>query len=69
MEDVLAVREQFIAENYDELYHDVVTLCKKHHTELHDLFGKAPAIGSAKAQGKWVEVKRKKWLEKASQTT
>jgi len=66
-DDIMEHRERFIAENHDQLYIDVVTLCKTHHAELHQLFGKAPAIGSGKAQAKWVEVKRKKWLEKASQ--
>lgn len=65
-EDVLEVREQFILQHYDELYHDVVTLCKQHHSDLHQLFGKAPAIGSAKAQAKWIEVQRRRWLEKHS---
>lgn len=63
-EDVLAVRDRFISEHHDQLYHDVVTLCKTDHAALHQMFGKAPAIGSAKAQAKWIEVKRRKWLEK-----
>lgn len=69
MEDVLAVRARFIEENHDQLYFDVVTLCKTHHQNLHELFGKAPALGTAKAQRKWVEVRRSKWLEKVSQIT
>lgn len=69
VEDVLAVRDQFIAQHYDELYHDVVTLCKTHHQELHQVFGKAPAPGLAKAQDKWVALKRRKWLNKESLKT
>ena len=65
-EDVLAVRDQFIEEHHDELYNDVFTLCKTHHMSLHQLFGKSPAIGSEKAQSRWVEIQRKKWLEKHS---
>lgn len=66
VEDVLAIRDQFIAQHHDELYNDVVTLCKGHHQELHQNFGKAPAPGLAKAQDKWVALKRRKWLEKLS---
>ena len=66
VEDVLEHRVTFITEHHDELYCDVVVLCKTHHSDLHKLFGKAPVIGSAKAQNKWVEIRRKKWLEKVS---
>lgn len=66
VEEVMEHRDYFIAQYQDELYVQVVTLCKPHHQELHSFFGKAPAIGSAKAQAKWIEMKRKKWLEKAS---
>lgn len=64
VDDVMHHRDYFINEHHDQLYHDVVTLCKEHHAGLHQMFGKAPAIGSAKAQAKWIEVKRRKWLEK-----
>ena len=64
-EDVLAVRDRFIEEHQKELYEDVATLCKKHHMELHSLFGKAPIFTSAKAQAKWVNRK----YELVSKTT
>jgi hypothetical protein len=66
VDDVMEHREHFIAQHYDQLYHEVVTLCKPHHADLHVMFGKAPAIGSSKAQARWIEIKRKKWLEKQS---
>lgn len=65
-EDVETHRDQFILQHYDELYIDVVTLCKTHHMSLHQLFGKSPSIGSEKAQSRWVEIQRKRWLEKQS---
>jgi len=64
-EDVLAIRDRFIEEHHKELYEDVVTLCKKHHMELHSLFGKAPVFTSAAAQAKWVRRKH----ELVSKTT
>lgn len=64
-EDVLAVRDRFIEEHQKELYEDVATLCKKHHMELHSLFGKAPVFTSAIAQAKWVKKKH----ELVSKTT
>lgn len=64
-EDILAVRDRFIEEHNKELYEDVTTLCKKHHMELHSLFGKAPVFTSAIAQAKWVKRKH----ELVSKTT
>jgi hypothetical protein len=56
VEEIMQVREEFIAQHQKELYEDVVTLCKKHHEGLHAVFGKAPVITSAVAQRKWVNV-------------
>ena len=64
-EDILAVRDRFIEEHNKELYEDVTTLCKKHHMELHSLFGKAPVFTSAMTQAKWVKRKH----ELVSKTT
>ena len=64
-EDILVVRDRFIEEHNKELYEDVTTLCKKHHMELHSLFGKAPVFTSAMAQAKWVKRKH----ELVSKTT
>ena len=66
VEEVMEHREYFIAQHHDELYLSVFTLCKTHHMSLHQLFGKSPSIGSEKAQSRWVEIQRKKWLEKHS---
>ena len=63
-EDILNVRDEFIADHHKELYEDVVTLCKTHHERLHSYFGKAPVVSSAKGQRKWVDVHRGKLLGK-----
>lgn len=60
-EDVLAIRDQFIAENHEAIYDLVVTLCKIHHAKLHSVYGKSPALPTAKAQAKWVEKQRVKY--------
>ena len=59
-DDILAVRDEFIADHQKELYEDVVTLSKQHHERLHSYFGKAPVVSSAKGQRKWVDVHRGK---------
>lgn len=59
-EVVLAVRDQFIAEHMPELYEHTVTLCHKHHLKLHSIYGKDPALTSAKKQMRWVEIQRLK---------
>lgn len=59
-EDVLAVREQFIAEHQRELYDEAVTICHKHHLQLHSIYGKYPALVTAPKQRRWVEIQREK---------
>ena len=59
-EDVLAIREEFIAEHMSELYDDAVTLCHEHHLKLHSVYGKDPPLTSAKKQMRWVQIQREK---------
>ena len=59
-QDILALRETFIDENYDKVYDDTVTLCHKHHLRLHSIYGKRPQLITAKKQNKWVEIQREK---------
>ena len=60
VEDILEHREGFIADHHEELYEDVVTLCKEHHAKLHSIFGKAPQIYTAKTQARWADKQRSK---------
>lgn len=57
---ILEVRDEFIAEHQTELYDLVRTLCNKHHVALHRIFGKAPPVGSAERQARWVDIQRDK---------
>jgi len=59
--DVLDWRDEFISSHSAELYTDVVTLCKKHHNMLHDIYGQHPELRTAKLQKKWVATRRDKF--------
>lgn len=59
-DDVLSVRDRFIEEHGPELYEHTVTLCHEHHLKLHSVYGKDPALFTAKKQMRWVEIQREK---------
>jgi len=59
-EEILALREQFIKENEEQVYNQAVTLCHMHHLKLHNIYGKRPKLLTAKKQRNWVDIQRKK---------
>lgn len=59
-EDVIAVRDRFIAEHMPELYEHAVTLCHDHHLKLHSIYGKDPPLTTAEKQKRWVGIQREK---------
>ena len=59
-EHVLIFREDFIQEHWAELYEHTVTLCHAHHLKLHKVYGRDPALTTAKKQENWVEIQREK---------
>lgn len=59
-QDILEIREQFIGENYKEVYDKTVTLCHQHHLRLHSIYGKRPKLITAEKQERWVEKQRNK---------
>ena len=59
-EDILEIRDRFIAENHEELYTHAVTICHTLHQKLHSIYGKDPSLGTAKKQMRWVEKQRLK---------
>lgn len=65
-EDILSVRNAFIAQHTEELYEKVVTLCKPHHARLHEIYGKDPGLGTATKQEDWVEKQRAKTNSKVA---
>lgn len=62
VEEMLELRDIFIEAHKKQIYEDVVTLCKKHHEQLHMVFGRNPIISTAIAQGKWVNARKNKEL-------
>ncbi len=62
-EDVLAMRDQFYEDHWNELVTATVTLCNEHHKVLHKIYGKAPLLHTASKQPLWVEKQRLKFLE------
>lgn len=60
-EQVLAFRDEFIAEHEYEVFEATVTLCNFHHADcLHKIYGKSPGLGTAKKQMRWVALQREK---------
>lgn len=57
---IKAVREEFIKDHHKEIYEDVVTLCKKHHLLLHNIYGGKPNLATAPKQANWVEKQKEK---------
>lgn len=59
-EDILAMRETFLKENWREMVEEAVTLCANHHKLLHKLYGKEPPLNTAEKQKIWVERQKEK---------
>lgn len=65
VDDILDVRDDFIAEHEYELYTATATLCKIcHNVKLHGLYGKTPALSTADKQRRWIDKQRLKFIEK-----
>ena len=54
-DEIMNVRETFIAEHINEIYQEAATLCKPHHMRLHSIYGKRPKLVTAQKQKRWVE--------------
>lgn len=61
-EDVLIWRDTFIEFYNNELYVDVVTLCKSCHEKLHSIYGQHPDLSTAKLQSNWVAKQKEKYV-------
>lgn len=59
-EQVLEMRDAFYEAHWYELVDYAVTLCNKHHVELHKVYGQQPPLNTAKKQETWVAHKRDK---------
>lgn len=63
-EEILAVRDEFIKEHWEQLVNKGACLCKKHHEGLHKVYGKNPSLATAEKQERWVEKQREKYAAK-----
>lgn len=59
-EDIVRVRDEFIKEHWNEMVKECVTICAKHHSMLHKIYGKSPRLSTAPKQQRWVEKQRTK---------
>lgn len=60
VDDILGIRDEFIADEEDKIYNQTVTLCHEHHMKLHGVYGKDPALFTAEKQKNWVRIQREK---------
>lgn len=64
-DDVRAYRIQFEAEHQDKLNNDnLYSLCKAHHSRLHQIFGKSYSNYTALKVGEWLERQKAQYGEK-----
>ena len=59
-EYVVVWRDEFIDDHHKELYEEAVTICHKHHLQLHSIYGKNPTLHTAEKQKRWTEIQREK---------
>jgi hypothetical protein len=59
-EYIVIWRDEFIDEKWAELYKHAVTICHKHHLQLHSIYGRNPPLTTAEKQMRWVEIQREK---------
>ena len=62
VEDIIAVRDDFIESHTYELYEYAKTLCKKCHKRLHSIYGQRPPLATAPKQERWLDKQREKRL-------
>ena len=62
VEDILAVRDDFISSHTYEMFEYAKTLCKKCHQRLHVVYGQRPPLSTAEKQERWLHKQRDKRL-------
>ena len=63
-EEIMAIREQFISEHNVQMYEKAVTLCHKHHEQLHKIYGSKPLLTTAPKQENWFKKQQEKYGNK-----
>lgn len=59
-EYILVWRDEFIDDNWFEMYDETVTLCHDHHLKLHSIYGRDPGLHTVEKQKRWVGIQREK---------
>ena len=59
-ENIEAWRDEFIEEHHEKVFDLTVTLCHKHHVQLHGIYGKRPPLSTSPKQIRWVARQREK---------
>ena len=59
-EYIMVWRDEFIDDNWFELYDETVTLCHDHHLKLHSIYGRDPGLHTVEKQKRWVGIQREK---------
>ena len=67
VDEVMAIRDEFYKDHWNELVVDVMTLCNTHHKALHKIYGIQPALSTAEKQRNWAKRLRDKSTGKESQ--
>ena len=60
VDEVMAIRDDFYKDHWNELVVDVMTLCNTHHKALHKIYGIQPSLATADKQRNWVKRLRDK---------
>ena len=66
VEDIIAVRDDFIEQHIYEMFDYARTLCKQCHKRLHTVYGQRPALSTAPKQERWLDKQREKRWSKES---
>jgi hypothetical protein len=65
VEDIIAVRDDFIDSHEFEMFDYARTLCRNCHKRLHAVYGQRPALITAEKQARWLDKQRAKHKDKA----
>lgn len=60
VEDIIAVRDDFIESHLYEMYDYARTLCRGCHKRLHAIYGQRPSLSTAPKQERWLYKQRAK---------
>lgn len=60
VEDIIAVRDDFIESHIFEMFEYARTLCRNCHKRLHTVYGQRPALTTAPKQARWLDKQKEK---------